>query len=184
MTALASTRIASAVTHEGRHAMTSVLHVATAGSDTADGSEDSPFRTISRAAAIAQPGDTVLVHGGEYREWVAPRRGGLSDQRRITYEAAAGEHVVIKGSEVVTGWEPVRRDRVEGSRSQLAVRRLQPVLRGDRRRLDRLPREAVAAKAPRRRVSQRAELLRGAEPRGGVGSAAADGGPRRLDGDD
>src|SRR4051812_38631333 len=85
--------------------MTSVLHVATAGSDTADGSEASPFRTISRAAAIAQPGDTVLVHAGEYREWVAPRRGGLSDRRRITYEAAAGEHVVIKGSEVVTGWE-------------------------------------------------------------------------------
>src|SRR4051794_12881649 len=88
--------------------MTSVLHVATAGSDTADGSEDSPFRTISRGAAIAQPGNTVLVHAGEYREWVAPRRGGLSDQRRITYEAAAGEHVVIKGSEVVTGWEHFR----------------------------------------------------------------------------
>src|SRR3954464_7174556 len=85
--------------------MTSVLHVATAGSDTADGSEASPFRTISRAAAIAQPGDTVLVHAGEYREWVAPRRGGLSDRRRITYEAVAGEHVLIKGSEVVTGWE-------------------------------------------------------------------------------
>src|SRR3954447_2831474 len=85
--------------------MTSVLHVATAGSDTADGSEATPFRTIGRAAAIAQPGDTVLVHAGEYREWVAPRRGGLRDQRRIIYEAAAGEHVVIKGSEVVTGWE-------------------------------------------------------------------------------
>jgi len=82
--------------------MTSVLHVATAGSDTADGAEDSPFRTISHAAAVAQPGDTVLVHAGEYREWVAPRRGGLSDRRRITYEAAAGEHVVIKGPEVVT----------------------------------------------------------------------------------
>ena len=104
--------------------MTSVLHVATAGSDAADGSEDGPFRTISRAAAIAQPGDTVLVHAGEYREWVAPRRGGLSEQRRITYEAAAGEHVVIKGSEVVTGWEhfggtvdPMRSPKVRRERS-------------------------------------------------------------------
>jgi hypothetical protein len=87
--------------------MTSVLHVATTGSDTADGSEGGPFRTINRAAALAQPGDTVVVHGGEYREWVNPRRGGISDRRRITYEAAAGEHVVIKGSERVTGWEPV-----------------------------------------------------------------------------
>src|SRR4051812_20187578 len=86
--------------------MTSVLHVATAGSDSADGSEEGPFRTISRAAAIARPGDTVLVHAGEYREWVQPQRGGLSDQRRITYQAAAGEHVVIKGSERVTGWTP------------------------------------------------------------------------------
>jgi hypothetical protein len=85
--------------------MTSVLHVATGGSDAADGSEDSPFRTIGRAAAIARPGDTVRVHAGEYREWVVPRRGGLSDRRRITYEAAPGEHVVVKGSEVVAGWE-------------------------------------------------------------------------------
>jgi hypothetical protein len=87
--------------------MTSVFHVATTGSDIADGSEDSPFRTINRAAAIARPGDTIVVHRGEYREWVKPRRGGLSDQRRITYQAAAGEHVVIKGSERLTGWQPV-----------------------------------------------------------------------------
>ena len=74
---------------------------------TSDGSQVRPFRTINRAAALAQPGDTVVVHGGEYREWVRPRRGGLSDRRRITYTAAAGEHVVIKGSEPVTGWERV-----------------------------------------------------------------------------
>jgi hypothetical protein len=81
------------------------LHVATDGADTGDGSEGRQLCTISRAAELAQPGDTVLVHGGEYREWVRPRRGGLSDARRITYQAAPGEHVVIKGSERVTGWE-------------------------------------------------------------------------------
>ena len=84
--------------------MTSVLHVATSGSDTGDGSADRPYRTINRAAELAQPGDSVVVHAGEYREWVRPRRGGLSDTRRITYEAAVGEHVVIKGSERITGW--------------------------------------------------------------------------------
>jgi hypothetical protein len=84
--------------------MTSVLHVATSGSDTGDGSADRPYRTINRAAELAQPGDSVVVHAGEYREWVRPRRGGLSDTRRITYEAGAGEHVVIKGSERITGW--------------------------------------------------------------------------------
>ena len=81
------------------------LHVATDGDDSKDGSASSPLRTISRAADLARPGDTVLVHGGEYREWVQPRRGGLSATRRITYQAAPGEHVVVKGSERVTGWE-------------------------------------------------------------------------------
>ena len=86
--------------------MTSVLHVATTGSDDSDGSPEGPLRTIDRAAARARPGDTVVVHAGVYREWVRPRRGGSSDARRITYEAAPGEHVVIKGSEQVNGWEP------------------------------------------------------------------------------
>ncbi|BCJ48853.1 hypothetical protein Asp14428_03280 [Actinoplanes sp. NBRC 14428] len=85
--------------------MTFVLHVSTSGADDADGTAERPFRTINRAAAEARPGDTVVVHAGEYREWVTPRRGGLSDTRRITYTAADGEHVVIKGSERITGWE-------------------------------------------------------------------------------
>src|SRR3954468_2985625 len=87
--------------------MASVFHVATTGSDSSDGSQNQPLRTINRAADLAQAGDTVVVHEGVYREWVRPRRGGLSAQRRITYEAAVGEHVAIKGSEQVTGWEPV-----------------------------------------------------------------------------
>jgi hypothetical protein len=80
------------------------LHVATSGTDTADGSASRPFRTINRAAGLAQPGDSVIVHAGEYREWVQPQRGGLSGARRITYQAAPDEHVVIKGSEPVTEW--------------------------------------------------------------------------------
>ena len=81
-----------------------VFHVATTGSDCAEGSADDPLRTINAAAALAQPGDVVRVHEGEYREWVTPARGGLSDQRRITYEAAEGERVVIKGSERIADW--------------------------------------------------------------------------------
>src|SRR3954447_17298386 len=87
--------------------MGSVFHVATTGSASSEGSQAQPLRTINRAAELAQPGDTVVVHEGVYREWVRPRRGGSSDGRRITYEAAPGEHVVVKGSEQVTGWEPV-----------------------------------------------------------------------------
>lgn len=83
---------------------TQFLHVASKGDDNNPGTEIQPLRTIDRAAQIAQPGDTIIVHEGEYREWVKPRRGGLSDQRRITYAAAPGERVIIKGSEVVKDW--------------------------------------------------------------------------------
>ena len=90
--------------------MNQILHVSVSGNDTADGSEATPLRTIDRAAELAWPGDTVRVHAGTYREWVRPRRGGLSDTRRITFEAAPGEHVVITGSEPITDWEKVSGD--------------------------------------------------------------------------
>jgi hypothetical protein len=79
-------------------------HVAKTGSDQASGLTGDPFRTIDRAARAAQAGDEVVVHAGVYREWVDPRNAGLSDRRRIVFRAADGEHVVVKGSEVVTGW--------------------------------------------------------------------------------
>ena len=81
------------------------LHVAVTGDDAAPGTAAAPLRTIQRAAGLAQPGDTVTVHAGTYRERVNPARGGESDARRIIYQAAPGEEVVIKGSEVVKGWE-------------------------------------------------------------------------------
>ena len=82
-------------------------HVAVTGCDFEDGRKDHPFRTISKAALLAMPGDHVIVHEGEYREWVKPAQGGTSNVSRITYEAAEGERVVIKGSEQITCWEPV-----------------------------------------------------------------------------
>ncbi len=83
------------------------IHVAPGDDDAAAGSADSPFQTISRAAAVAQPGDVVTVHAGTYREWVRPARGGTSDEQRIVYRAAPGEEVIIKGSERITSWQHV-----------------------------------------------------------------------------
>ena len=74
-------------------------HVSVSGNDRNDGSAERPFATIQRAASLAMPGDVVTVHGGEYREWVKPENGGSSEFNRITYRAASGEKVVIKGSE-------------------------------------------------------------------------------------
>ncbi|MCL2864492.1 MAG: right-handed parallel beta-helix repeat-containing protein [Lachnospiraceae bacterium] len=87
-----------------------VFYVAKTGCDKNDGSKANPFLTIQMAAEVARPGDTVTVHAGEYREWVKPRWGGISNRKRITYQAAEGEKVVIKGSEIVKDWE-----QVEGS---------------------------------------------------------------------
>ena len=85
--------------------MNKEFHVAVTGSDFADGTKEYPFRTISKAAKVAETGDKVIVHEGEYREWVKPEHSGYSNISRITYEAAEGEKVVIKGSERIQGWE-------------------------------------------------------------------------------
>jgi alpha-N-arabinofuranosidase len=86
------------------------LHVALTGQDANPGSQAAPLRTIQAAAKLAQAGDVITVHGGVYRERIAPPRGGTSDQNRITYQAAAGEKVAITGSEVAKNWEKVQAD--------------------------------------------------------------------------
>jgi len=71
------------------------------------GEPDAPFATIQAAAAIVQPGDTVVIHAGVYRERVSPARGG-EPGRPITFTAAPGQRVSIRGSEVFTpDWRPV-----------------------------------------------------------------------------
>ncbi len=82
------------------------IHVSQAGNDSASGSSGQPYLTINKAASVAQPGDTVIVHGGTYREWVKPIRGGTSETNRIVYRAAPGEEVLVKGSERVITWTP------------------------------------------------------------------------------
>ena len=72
-----------------------------------DGSGD--FTTIQAAANIAMPGDTIIVHGGTYREEVVFPRSGTSEDTRITLKAAEGEEVIVTGSDVVqpSEWVPV-----------------------------------------------------------------------------
>jgi len=92
------------------HAAAGEFHVSVNGSDKNDGSSSSPYRTISAAARVAQSGDVITVHEGIYRERINPLHGGQSDQKRITYQAAPGEKIFIKGSEVIKGWQKVQDD--------------------------------------------------------------------------
>jgi len=84
-------------------------HVSIDGSDDADGSVRHPFKTIMAASRLARAGDTITVHTGVYREWVDPLYGGSNDQNRILYRAAEGEKVIIKGSEVIKGWQKINK---------------------------------------------------------------------------
>ena len=86
-------------------------HVSPSGNDAANGSVETPLRTINRAAQLALPGDTVTVHQGTYREWIDPLNGGESNTKRILYRAAEDEKVEIKGSELVTGWKREKKNK-------------------------------------------------------------------------
>ena len=77
-----------------------------AASDENDGSKDAPFRTIGRAAAVAEPGTRVRIHAGTYRECVRPARGGEDPDHMIAYEAYGDGEVVVSASEEVTEFIP------------------------------------------------------------------------------
>jgi hypothetical protein len=64
------------------------LYVDPAGNDTNDGSAGAPLQTIQRALDEAQPGTTINLAPGEYREQPATQRDG-----------AAGAPITIKGPE-------------------------------------------------------------------------------------
>jgi len=76
--------------------------------DNNEGTHDRPFLTISKAAEVLQPGERVVIHSGIYRESVRPLRGGSGPDKLISYEAAPGANVIVKGSVVASKdkWEP------------------------------------------------------------------------------
>ena len=76
-------------------------------SGSGDGSESTPFKTISEAAEIALPGDEVIVSDGIYREHVNPKNAGKEDAR-ITYRAKNKLKAVITGAEIISDWTEVK----------------------------------------------------------------------------
>lgn len=70
-----------------------------------NGTPETPYKTISRAAEVAQPGDEVLVYPGTYRENVNPVHAGTEDAP-IVYRSVEPLKAIITGAEDVNNWEP------------------------------------------------------------------------------
>ncbi len=89
--------------------------------DNGPGSRTRPFRTINKAAQVLESGERVVIASGTYRECIRPMRGGTGPAQMISYEAAPGAKVFIKGSEVLKdGWQ----------QESVASRRLGPADQG------------------------------------------------------
>ena len=57
-----------------------------------------PLASLAKACEIAQPGETIVLRGGVYREVLAPKNDG------VTIRAMQGEEVTISGADIIEGW--------------------------------------------------------------------------------
>jgi hypothetical protein len=60
-------------------------------------------RTIAQAATLVEPGDTVIIHSGVYREAVVIEKSGKPDNP-ITFKSAAGAGVIMTGADRIIEW--------------------------------------------------------------------------------
>lgn len=81
----------------------STLYVANQGNDKNPGTEAKPLATIQAAVNKLNPGDTLLIRGGVYRETVTFPRDG-APQKPILIRSYNNEKVVISGCDPISGW--------------------------------------------------------------------------------
>lgn len=83
------------------------IYVDISASSGGDGSKEKPFQHINDAAAIALPGDEVIVAPGIYREYVCPKNAG-TEEARITYRSKELLGAIVTGAEEAKNWAPYK----------------------------------------------------------------------------
>ena len=78
----------------------STYYVATTGNDASPGTLAAPWKTINHAAQVAVAGDTVLVRGGTYSEFVTVAHSGSASAGYITFQNYTGESPIVDGTTV------------------------------------------------------------------------------------
>ena len=74
----------------------SSYYVSPTGNDSNPGTEAQPFRTIGKAATVVQPGSTVYIKAGTYREQVAATLSGAANNY-VTFRNYGSDVVVVDG---------------------------------------------------------------------------------------
>ncbi|MHC4509188.1 MAG: right-handed parallel beta-helix repeat-containing protein [Planctomycetota bacterium] len=67
--------------------------------------------SVGEAASALEAGDTVIIHGGIYREHVAIEKSGTAEAP-ISIRAATGEFVVVTGAERLSQWQRHKGDSI------------------------------------------------------------------------
>src|SRR3712207_4123609 len=76
-----------------------VYHVSTSGSDAADGSMATPWRTIQRATSTAPPGSTIVVDSGTYGPFTVTKPGQTvtaRPQHKVSVRGHSGVQDIIR----------------------------------------------------------------------------------------
>jgi hypothetical protein len=58
-----------------------------------------PLASLAKACMVAEPGETIVLRGGAYRETFRPRNDG------VTVRGMEGELVIISGADLIEGWK-------------------------------------------------------------------------------
>ncbi len=75
------------------------FYVSKEGSDNNEGTSESPFLSIQKAASIMLDGEECIISAGTYYETIVPVSSG------VKFSAVEGEEVIVSGFDPISGWQ-------------------------------------------------------------------------------